>query len=597
MQHGNSYLSCCAHRNLKPISRRTPHDAPNRKPNSPRPNSLRCLTGMAALILCLLMPWAAIAATVSLEWDPSSQSHDGYRVFMRSEGQNFDYKNPAWQGTATTCSIDNLKEGNTYYFVARVFKGTQQSANSRELTYTPPVNKPPIANAGADIATSANQPVTLDGSASTDPDGDPITFKWSQSDGPLVRLAGLTSAKLSFAAPNVTSITKLVFELLVTDAKGLSSTDTCQVTLVPAAPDTDGDGLSDADEELNGTDPNNPDTDGDGMSDGYEINIGSNPLVINQPPSQIKLWLEAEDGNIYAPMQIAEDQEASAGLFTQVPNGQGNFYSPSENSGQIVHTFSVPAEGDYIIWGRLIAKDGGDNSFFVSIDDQEFATWHTPTTPTWIWDQVRDRGSVEAVIYHLTPGDHVLSILQREDGSQIDKIMVTNALDYVPEGKGEQVSPPVTPTEPSESIWIEAESGYLNNPMQIIHDSGASSGKYIEVPNGSGNTYSPSRDTGYAMYSFDVPTAADYVIWGRILAKGGGDNSFFVSIDDGTPATWHTQESETWIWDAVTDLNGTEPVIYHLAAGQHVLTLYQREDGTKIDKFLITKNIEYVPED
>ena len=41
------------------------------------------------------------------------------------------------------------------------------------------INRPPVANAGVDQSASTHTTVNLDGSASFDADGDPITFAWS----------------------------------------------------------------------------------------------------------------------------------------------------------------------------------------------------------------------------------------------------------------------------------------------------------------------------------------------------------------------------------------------------------------------------------
>jgi hypothetical protein len=32
------------------------------------------------------------------------------------------------------------------------------------------------------------------------------------------------------------------------------------------------------------------------------------------------------------------------------------------------------------------------------------------------------------MVYHLTQGDHLISVLQREDGTKIDRLLVTNDL-------------------------------------------------------------------------------------------------------------------------------------------------------------------------
>lgn len=87
-------------------------------------------------------------------------------------------------------------------------------------------NAPPVADAGPDQL-GVEGTVTLNGSGSYDPDGDPITFEWVQEGGPAVRLAGANTARPSFtAAPGAT----YSFRLAVRDDQGGESFARVRVT-------------------------------------------------------------------------------------------------------------------------------------------------------------------------------------------------------------------------------------------------------------------------------------------------------------------------------------------------------------------------------
>jgi hypothetical protein len=96
-----------------------------------------------------------------------------------------------------------------------------------------PPNQLPVANAGADQTVQAGTNVTLNGSGSTDPDGDPLAFQWTQTGGDAVVLSNGTAANATFLAPN--AATTLTFELRVSDNLG-SDTDTTTVTVTTTPP-------------------------------------------------------------------------------------------------------------------------------------------------------------------------------------------------------------------------------------------------------------------------------------------------------------------------------------------------------------------------
>ncbi|HEY8212352.1 MAG TPA: M36 family metallopeptidase [Myxococcaceae bacterium] len=87
---------------------------------------------------------------------------------------------------------------------------------------------PPVAAAGPDQVVNEGAAVILNATGSTDADGNPLTFQWTQTAGPMVALSGLTTAVTTFTAPSVTSDTTLTFQVKVNDGS-LSDTDSVDV--------------------------------------------------------------------------------------------------------------------------------------------------------------------------------------------------------------------------------------------------------------------------------------------------------------------------------------------------------------------------------
>jgi hypothetical protein len=98
-------------------------------------------------------------------------------------------------------------------------------------------NEAPTASAGPDQVLTEGMVVQLDGSGSSDPDGDALAYQWNQVDGQAVTLSDPVAAKPSFVAPGgKTTDEQLTFVLVVNDGDFTSEPDTVTVTVLVAPP-------------------------------------------------------------------------------------------------------------------------------------------------------------------------------------------------------------------------------------------------------------------------------------------------------------------------------------------------------------------------
>ena len=96
------------------------------------------------------------------------------------------------------------------------------------------VNHTPTSNAGVDQTANEGIVVTLDGSASSDPDNNPLTYSWTAPNG--ITLSSTTVAKPTFTTPEVSANTNYTFSLIVNDGKINSASDQVVINVQDCTP-------------------------------------------------------------------------------------------------------------------------------------------------------------------------------------------------------------------------------------------------------------------------------------------------------------------------------------------------------------------------
>ena len=174
-------------------------------------------------------------------------------------------------------------------------------------------NTAPTANAGADQTVDEQTTVALDGTASSDADGDSLSYVWTQTAGDDVSITGGNTSQASFDTPDVGvgSSVSLTFQLRASDGVA-NSTDTVVVT-------------------VNGVSNSNPTVDAGADQTAGEL-------------SRVNLAGTASDTDIGDTLTYTWTQTGGAGVsITDANTANASFNAPDVGAGGETLTFSSPS--------------------------------------------------------------------------------------------------------------------------------------------------------------------------------------------------------------------------------------------------------------
>ena len=134
----------------------------------------RLIAATTFIIFIFAIPLSARAdCQVTLQWDPNTEPIlAGYKIFMRTEADAYDYTWPEWQGSSTQCTVPELDEDTVYYFVVRAVDSSDiESGDSNEVRFryaeaTPPDDSEPDHSSILDNDSNSNDSYSPDSSSS-----------------------------------------------------------------------------------------------------------------------------------------------------------------------------------------------------------------------------------------------------------------------------------------------------------------------------------------------------------------------------------------------------------------------------------------------
>lgn len=310
-----------------------------------------------------------------------------------------------------------------------------------------------------------------------------------------------------------------------------------------------------------------------GGHNNYSVDFG---FAEQQPIRCDSMSQEAEDALLKgAVTKVTANDGASGGQHIWVPAGMGNLWNGARDTHMALFCINVPESGRYRIIGTAKAETALDNSFFVTVDGlpDDGYLWDIEISDDYTESYIKQRDIAAPVEVILSAGQHIIGVHAREDGVKLDKV----ALELVESAE---------PTPTCAGMEQEAENGALHGNFLSHSQNNASGSLYAGVLNGLGSNLNGTATTARAEYCFTVPQEGTYKLIGTIHAPEATSNSFYVTID-GQPTNGYVLDagaSSTFVDSTLTHPGSQEPVEFELAAGNHTVVIYLREDGAKLDK-------------
>jgi len=332
-------------------------------------------------------------------------------------------------------------------------------------------------------------------------------------------------------------------------------------------------------------------------------------------PNNLGLYMfEAEDFNSTMAVggyswEIVGDEvlpgfSNGSGIQSSPPDGD-NFGNDGFETGSPYVNYDIDFQeaGTYYIWFRASSLGSeNQNSFHAGMDNG---------TDTTIFERVELFGEEESgwqwgnelrsgdrVLYEVTnPGVHTFIIWNREAGTIIDKIAITDNADLQMSGMtdiagfySEFEAENFAFSHVMDTVYSwEVVDETLIPDMSEMHAVQASPGD--SVNNFGNDTY--VQDAPSMTYLVNFSEAGIYYFWVRAHTMGSGDkNSFHMGMSDGADTTFFTRveldsDLEAWQWGNV--LNSDDIIAVDITTpGVHEMIIWAREIGTVLDKFAFT---------
>ena len=272
--------------------------------------------------------------------------------------------------------------------------------NARRLLKRPSPNNTPIAHPGFTSTHFAGDSVSLDGSASYGKPNVPLAYRWRQTEGPLVRLKGDSTAHARFVA---TTTGDLAFELTVSNGAAVSRPRTVRVNVL-------------------------------GRRDVFVEDSGLVAIEAEHSDTSI-----ARGGRTWT---VARERTGFTGDgYVVAGPDRGGTVEPGSfrvSAPELRYVVWFQHPGTYAVYARGMAPDTSRRTIHFGLDNEEVRladrVGQLPVGQWgWVhnaleWDaQFQMTDSTLAVLDIAEPGPHIVNVWMHRDGVMLDRLLLVRA--------------------------------------------------------------------------------------------------------------------------------------------------------------------------
>jgi hypothetical protein len=238
-------------------------------------------------------------------------------------------------------------------------------------------NRSPVASAGPDQNANRNASVTLDGTGSTDADGNALAYRWTQTGGTPVSLSAATSSQPTFTAPAQSAV--LTFQLVTNDGKVDSPADSVAITVknrVPVAA-AGADMPVESGEIAVADGAGSTDPDADALTYTWIQVSGTAVTIIDVAPGKVQFVAPPTATDVVLGLSVSDGESTSTQdtVTFHIVENAGNL-RPVANAGQDT---TMPRKSDVLVWGSGFDPNGSALTYFWEQVSGAPVTLVTPT--------------------------------------------------------------------------------------------------------------------------------------------------------------------------------------------------------------------------